>query len=125
MTHLSLEASKKIFDLIGDYETEQSYSEREEEDCTCGYHGEPGYTLTPRPNLGEALRLLPKIGEKKGWVPYHAAVLSKAQKEARGVWHPTIEWVEVKVRHCADLYAAAPSPEEGMKEVSKYLLSII
>lgn len=41
-TPLDLETSRAIFELIEDYETEQHFSEREEVDCLCGNHGEPG-----------------------------------------------------------------------------------
>jgi hypothetical protein len=99
MTTLSLECSKKIYDLIGEYETEQTYSEREEPDCLCGNHDDPGYILIPKPNFAELIRLIPKIGKKKGWKePYFRAYLM------------------------TDKYMETLSEREGMQKVEEYFL---
>lgn len=112
MTTLNLEASKKVYELLGDtYKTRDSFSEKEEPDCLCGDHVEPGYKLIPKPNFSELIRLLPKIGEKKGWLK---ATFCMGDVSARTVGED-LTW----------LYMNAPTEEQGMEEVSKYLLKVL
>lgn len=60
MTTLSLEASKKVFEIVGEYETEEFTEEVRE----------PWVVCIPRPNFAELIRVLPKIAKVKGWADY-------------------------------------------------------
>lgn len=98
MTTLSLEASKAIYDLVGEYETELT----EEWICSCaddGY-GSCGPTI-PLPNFAEVVRIMPRIG--------------RAKKKILAPW----------IIDLADKYMFAPTEEKGMAAVEKYLLSLL
>lgn len=74
MTTLSLEASRKIFELIGKYETERRWIytgkwkvvKPRVYDTEKTIHSSEGF---PAPTFSELIRVLPRIGEKKGWEP--------------------------------------------------------
>lgn len=131
MTALNLEASKKVYELLGDtYETEFFWDKwcehiypcmpsdhklkvHSEADFTKDgselYFYEPSDDAISAPNFSELIRLLPKIGEKKGWSVidgYPTEALAKAQL-------------------MTEMYMLAPTEEQGMEEVSKYLLKIL
>lgn len=88
MTTLSLEASKKLFEIVGEYETDVIWIKTKLDDGYDGqFHLAPSMSLAvyksaeskkkfsaknrlvwfPAPNFAELIRVLPKIGEKKGW----------------------------------------------------------
>lgn len=104
MTTLNLEASKKVYELLGDtYASEREYSPQE------GYN--TGGFVYPRLNFSELIRLLPKIGEKKGW--------------SEDVWDSNRINLRRMSHILAEIYMLAPTEERGMEEVSKYLLSVL
>lgn len=111
--NLDLETSKLISELVGEYETEKKAPLMA---CDCGepdlckYADEIGDTV-PLPNFGEVIRILPKIGEKKGirnyGGPKHINLLHH-----HGWW-------------LTKLYMNATTPEQGMKEVGTYLRTLL
>lgn len=117
MTPLSLEPSKRIHALIGDYETEKRWRE----------YDVPGSSVNleptndrlrlvtkqnyPAPTFAELLRVLPRIGEMKGWTKAH-----------RLQDIPTISNVRNKLSR---LYSCATTGEQGMKDVENYLMKLL
>ena len=107
---LSLECSKKLYALLGDtYETERRISP--ENTCGSCYENEshiPFGQCIPNPNFAETIRLLPKIGEKKGWGTLH--IHGHTSTIANDVMMD---------------YMLAPTPEEGMERLSEYLMKLL
>ena len=105
----SLEFSRKIYEIIGEQETEyrwlvggklsgETYSElmksKERRYCTA----DSAFCAFTAYTFGELLRVMPLIGKEESF--------------------------DVKtslVETCAFLYAKAPTPEQGMKDVEAYL----
>lgn len=117
MCTLSLECSKKLYALLGEYETEQRWSVKIA--CLRGVLPEAyliprGSVMTadkysiPAPNFAETIRLLPKIGEKKGWGTLH--IHGHTSTIANDVMMD---------------YMLAPTPEEGMERLSEYLMKLL
>lgn len=116
MIVISLEASKKLYELLGDtYETRFKW-----------YHpwlttGVPEIRLSgkvpkiinylfgdvPAPVFSELLRLLPKIGEAKGW-EYEEGCLGQE--------------IQLLCECISEIWMLAPTEEEGISEVGEYLL---
>lgn len=67
----------------------------------------------PLPDFSETIRLLPKIGEKKGW---------GMNNEYQGDEEPMREYY---AKELSIIYMDAPSPFEGMAQVSAYLRKIL
>lgn len=133
MTALNLEASKKVYELLGDtYETEFFWDKwcehiypcvpsdhklkvHSEADFTKDgselYFYEPSDDAISAPNFSELIRLLPKIGEKKGW--------------SEDVWDSNRINLRRMSHILAEIYMLAPTEEQGMEEVSKYLLKVL
>lgn len=111
MTTASLELSRKIYELVGEYETEEFYEDND--GWTNAQTGEHDYI--PRPNLAELIRILPKIGEKKGW-----------DENARIAGFP-IESMKIfeRINNIVLGYMFAPTEPEGMKAVEDYLLRLL
>lgn len=115
-TRLSFEASKKIFELIGDYNTETRWVNVDGDFLNDG-SGEKEWSLLrdflpssnslsfPTPSFSELVRVLPKIGEKKDWWPHNDT--------------------DVLAGHLARIYANAPTEPEGMAAVERYLMEIL
>lgn len=96
MTTLSLETSRKIHDLIGDYETCEWHEVADDRDP------HRPHERIPTPNFSELIRILPKIGEGKDWGNiYNSAYL------------------------LVDKYMDAVDEKEGMKAVERRLLSFL
>lgn len=117
MTTLNLEASKKVYELLGDtYETENEWKRTK----SYPFHvnrkewrsaKETRLESFNTPTFPELIRLLPKIGEKKGWLK---TTFCMGDVSARTVGED-LTW----------LYMNAPTEEQGMEEVSKYLLKVL
>jgi len=103
MTTLSLEASKKVYEIVGEYETLDM--EKVDGDVF------PDKEWIPRPNFAELIRVLPKIGEKKGWPETH---FCKGEISACSV-----------TEDIACTYMLASTEPEGMKAVEEYLLNLL
>lgn len=120
MTTLSLETSKKIYELVGEYETEKSWTKHfriNDALCTAVHIPEgrfnllkAGYEVTPAPTFSELIRILPKIGEKKG---YKMDVFSSGLNTFK------------LASDLTDMYMDAPTEEEGMEAVEEYLKKLL
>jgi|CXWK01.1.fsa_nt_gi hypothetical protein len=108
---LTLECAKKIYELLGEYKTLQRVSPND--DCGSCYEGDahkPSGKCIPSPDFAETIRLLPHIGEAK-----------KDSVDGNG-------WIyrsEVYAGILAEKFTLAPTPEQGMIEISEYILKII
>lgn len=133
MTQASLELSRKIYELVGEYETELRWTKT-------GYAGDD-YRLRkphngicaprhkfPAPNFAELIRILPKIGEKKD--SFEAVAVceecGEAQSSSKTCEHePEWENMIARAHYIVNLYMSAHSEPEGMQEVEKYLLPLL
>ena len=114
MTTLSLEASKKLYELIGEYETELHWAVAKPNEMSCfepldisGWENEyleKWQAFIPAPNFAELIRVLPKVGEKKGWSPYDEPL---------------------DIKHLVSRYIFAPTEPEGMHQVEEYLMKLL
>lgn len=100
MTTLSLEASKKVFEIVGEYETEEFTEEVRE----------PWVVCIPRPNFAELIRVLPKIGEKKKW---------------NAGWGRSGTCLIDVLYNVSIIYMNAPRESEGMAAVETYLMKLL
>jgi len=123
-TPLDLEPSHAIFEEIGNYETEKTWATYKDGVHTMGGKDLSGVTeLTsseakgdvavekyyPAPTFAEVLRILTKIGEKKGWTAFSSEQFS------------TTFHAETLLR----IYMSASSEEEGMRAVGEYLIKLL
>lgn len=107
MNHPTLDrdVAEAIYKLLGDtYETAAWHETPDDRDP------HRPHERIPLPSFSETIRLLPKIGERKGWY-------GRTGEDALMIWNI--------VSDCAHRYVAAPSPDQGMKEVSNYLRKIL
>lgn len=117
MNHPTLDrdVAEAIYKLLGHtYETEKSWCIAKDGDFGCyepldisSYEDEylSNYKeVIPALDFSETIRILPKIGEKKEW-------------SENGLWGTADD--------LARDYMLAPTPEQGMKEVSNYLRKIL
>lgn len=118
MNTLSLEASKKVYEIVGEYETEKCWlthddvSRLELSSCIINYLGDLGGVVwSPAPNFAELIRVLPNIGEKKGWPETH---FCKGEISACSV-----------TEDIACTYMLASTEPEGMKAVEDYLMKLL
>jgi len=129
MTTLSLEASKRVFELIGEYETDNRHNDSLPKN-TKKYLGS-GIHVTdplshscrrqgcaPAPTFAELIRVLPRIGEKKGWAEYRLT-LSEGEKSK------DIGEAGVTAMNMGLEYMSAPTEPKGMAEVEEYLMKLI
>lgn len=115
MTTLSLPTSRKIFELIGEYETEKVWSipnpgraangtERKAlEESTIEVYSRKTkwgskFDSIPTPTFAELIRVLPKIAEKKEWFG-----------------------CQLETERLTRLYQNAPTEPDAMLQVNKYL----
>ncbi|HNA25187.1 MAG TPA: hypothetical protein PLI01_00500 [Nitrospira sp.] len=108
MTILSLETSKKVYELCGEYDTERVFAYDFDGRYTVMFREELEICLgdVPAPNFAELIRLLRKIGEKKGWKQGEFS-------DAVGVAFSLLM-----------LYMNAPTEPEGMRAVEEYLMKL-
>lgn len=121
MTTLSLEASKKVFEIVGEYETERdwelSFDKRSwfltipeeylpEDTMQLAYCR----TRVPAPNFAELVRVLPKIGEKKKW---------------NAGWGRSGTCLIDVLYNVSIIYMNAPTEPEGMAAVETYLMKLL
>jgi hypothetical protein len=110
MTTLSLEASKKVYEIVGEYETEKlrtndtGYIHEELPSCRIGID------CYPAPNFPEMIRVLPKIGEKMCW--------------NSGFGRTGTCLIDV-LYNMSIIYMNAPTEPEGMQAVEEYLLNLL
>lgn len=95
---LSAKTSRMIFDLIGNFPTKKRWDQ-----------SNFGYLLTehgavPAPDFGETLRIIVKIGEKKGFTPLNT---------------------RRSLDRIAEEYIDAPTPTLGMEAVDKMVAGLI
>ena len=118
---LTLEASKKVRELLGDTEkTRMLWSE-----SNIGEYGlrvcRDGSTYSEddinAPDFGETIRLLPLIAEKKGWPPYP---MSPAVN-----FHASPPTADELARRFLYRYMKASSPEEGMRLISEEIMRLV
>lgn len=123
---LSLETSKLIFDLVGEYPTRlhwKSYIDRDTGERYMDRHpSEVDYFASafaiPAPDFGETVRIMVKIGEKKGWNNRETAYLSHIN--GKMIYH-----VSDVIYTLSEKYCYAPSPELGMEEVDTYIRKVL
>ena len=96
-TTLSLEASKKVFEIVGEYETEEFTEEVRE----------PWVVCIPRPTFAELIRVLPKIREK------------------RDGYNDEEDWLTLAYVEVTQAYMRAPTEPEGMAAVETYLMKLL
>jgi hypothetical protein len=120
MTPCSLEPSKAIHALIGEYETEWIFdvARCDIPTCNCGKdHIErvrrvdmiPHAVFYPSPTFAELIRVLPRIGEKKGWKRHGTALKSTG----------------ICSYDLVDIYQDAPNESEAMKACEDYLMKLL
>lgn len=138
MTTLSLEASKKVFDLIGEYGTENYWGKwclhsrfcdrepielhKEGEmkldsvgDADSFSHGKDDI---PAPTFAELIRVLPRISDTKKWTSHNGKIQGINRIKVKG-------GVSEMIAHMTMIYMYAPSEPQGMKEVEKYLMELL
>lgn len=109
MTTLSLEASKKIFELIGEYETEKIFhSIYIDRFIVIVRAGTLSRGDIPIPTFSELIRVLERFWEKKRWIV-----------------DETDNDLCLDIARMAILYADAPTEPEGMKAVEDYLMKLL
>lgn len=115
MTTLSLECSKKIYALIGPFDTQiinmkgvAGWQEYRVDDAIRLLMKNGTYPWLPRPNFAEVVRILPKIGEKKG------DVIDMSPNQY-SFWSLVM----------TGLYRDAPSEPEGLQQVDAYLSQLL
>lgn len=121
MTCLSLEPSKLIHAVIGDFETENEWFKphwNEDRWILQRRHKEDdgGTGDYPAPTFAELIRVLPRIGEKKGWS-------DKITTNKYGEILDSEVWQ--KVCKIVAKYMDAPTELEGMKAVEEYLMKLL
>ena len=135
MTTASLELSKKIYELIGEHETEKIWTKptTEEESPVEIFDRKDGYVLVgrwsnaieagfewlPSPSFSELIRTLPKIGERAKWRKIDGVSVEEMAKLLN------MKWQDLEVGKLAELYMSAPTEPEGMKAVENYLLPLL
>lgn len=105
----SLELSKKIFELVGEYDTERFWIRR----LTTGEwvlqnNQHLDDNCVPAPTFAEIVRVLPKIGEKKKITRETASYSSRFYSE-----------------NLVYLYMSEKTEPEGMKAVEDYLMKLL
>lgn len=109
MTHLPLETSRLIYELVGEYPTEHHYN-HENKVCDCALKLEG----IPAPNFAEVIRVLPRLCKVK----------RKEEEKVKG-WISNA-WLEHHIANDAlDLYMNAPSEPKGMAAVNSFLLKLL
>lgn len=129
MSTLSLEASKKVFEIVGEYETEKKYAVSKEDDffvhavsprkpfydprlCWSDAHGDAlnnpeDFNFVPRPNFAELIRVLPKMQKTTGNNEEWASA-----------------WCRINATAMVLAYMQAPTEQEGLRAVEKILMEI-
>ena len=115
MPTLDRDVAEAIYKLVGEYETEWILDSApcDVPACNCpdthsmkvrldDVFPHPGFI--PLPSFSETIRIIPRIAEKLEW-------------SENGLWGTADD--------LARDYMLAPSPEQGMKEVSNYLRKIL
>lgn len=121
MPTLDRDVAEKIHILVGDYETEVFWGDKHmcrAYDCV---HCDSPFRdegSIPFPNFGETVRILTKIGEKKGWNQETFSL-------ANGHKTHTLGDHDIHATNMLIDYMNAPTAEEGMKQVSIYLRRIL
>lgn len=118
---LSLDASKKVRELLGDtYETE--YHQTETGICCCrkGVMRLSHEKKIPIPNFAELIRLIPKIGKENGWL------LKDGKDRSNGLYlHQLGNRAYIHSLVMTGYYLSAASEPIGMQIVEAYLMKIL
>lgn len=101
---LSLETSRRLYELVGERETELEWACRNKMWNLEGKYKLGAEETIPAYSFAECIRLLPALGEKLGW--------AKAT-------------VEVHAKTMLGRYMLAPTPQEGMEAVESYLAKLL
>lgn len=127
MTYASFELSKKIFDLVGQYDTDAFYYASNwkvktwkfadpNDHSDCGDQGSSfprRYVAIPAPNFAELVRILYYVGRAKGW-----------RTGAEG--NANVESVPFLAAYLLDLYINPATPEAiAMTKVESHLLKLL
>lgn len=139
-TPLSLEASKAIYDLVGDYPTEKSLPICDEPGCNRP-NCEHGEYFIPRPTFSELIRILPKIGEKiaKGKLFCYDCGEEVGPPDMIGSFiqigtgkctcsrqfENNFTWDWIHAQSLTTIYMSAPTEPEGMRQVGEYLIKLL
>jgi len=110
---LSLETSRRLYELLGEVETEQYWIKPSSAQTyflaskqNMGTRDQSTLEgVYPAPSFGELIRLLPALGEKLGWSSH-----------------------EIQDKHLSIVavqYMVAPTPQEGMEKVEAYLEKLL
>lgn len=122
---LTLECAKKIREVLGEtYETGNDWVEHYnyEQPTRKGTLVWDVYPrdetdkvdyIVPAPDFAETIRLMPKLDEKVHWGFYNEYMGDEELMRDR------------HVKQMAIIYMLAPTPEQGMIEISEYILKII
>lgn len=137
-TTLSLEASKKVFEIVGEYETEKVWLKAPDGKWGCDEpielsvisHDmiEDGYDFTPTPNFAELIRVLVRFnGKLDSFVDVATcAQCGKAQSALEMCEHgPDWEEMIARIHYIANLYIESPTEPEGMAAVENYLMKLL
>jgi len=136
---LDIETSRLVQKIIGEVETEKWWSYASCGDgCPIPSHVKGGWRVTtgkeshdaiPAPNFGELIRLLPLIGEKKGWdkITVCAAYHHETPPHGCSCGGYITNKTGFIIRQMATEYASefAPTPQDGMIAVGAYLKGLL
>ncbi len=113
MTTLSLEASKKVYEIVGEYETESFWTQYASNARKGTWHVSRPINWRKdahkiqAPNFAELIRVLSKIGEK------------------RDGYNDEEDWVTLAYVEVTRAYMGAPTEPEGMAAVETYLMKLL
>lgn len=107
MTPLNLDLSRKIYELVGEYETDKYWVDYDDTGPHLSETGlipkYPYQTCFPAPTFSELIRILPRIGEKLDWRSH----------------------LEMHSQKLLEKFMLATTDQKGMEAVEAYLEKLI